>query len=152
MRRILVAVDETRASKEAVRTALEFAERLDMRVTFVHVLPERVAVRGEAPEFADFENACEEHAEELVKEACRMAQSYPGRVDTQVVHGEPVTLLSKLAAEADVDMVIVGARARTSLARTLLGTVSGRLMNLCPKPVMVVPERGAAAEPRLAAS
>jgi nucleotide-binding universal stress UspA family protein len=49
-------------------------------------------------------------------------------------------------------MVIVGARARTSLARTLLGTVSGRLMNLCPKPVMVVPERGAAAEPRLAAS
>jgi nucleotide-binding universal stress UspA family protein len=152
MRRILVAVDGTQASREAARTALEFAERLCMQVTFVHVLPERVTEEGEAPEFAAFENACEQYAEELVNEACCTAGSRSRLADTRVVHGEPVSVISKLAAEEDVDMVIVGARARGPVARTLLGTVSGGLMCRCPKPVMVVPERAAAAEAQRAAS
>ncbi|HLM47996.1 MAG TPA: universal stress protein, partial [Myxococcaceae bacterium] len=40
----------------------------------------------------------------------------------------------------DVDLVIVGTRARGALARTLLGSVADTLLRTCPKPVMVVPE------------
>lgn len=144
MRRILVAVDGTQASREAARTALEYASGLGSRVTFVHVLPERVAEQaGEAPEFADFEQACEQYAEALLEETCSRTRSRPQVANTLVAHGQPAAVLSQLAAEEDVELVIVGARARGSLARTLLGSVSGELMCRCPKPVLVVPERAA---------
>jgi hypothetical protein len=39
-----------------------------------------------------------------------------------------------------VDLVIVGTRARGTLARTLLGSVADTLLSHCPKPLMVVPE------------
>lgn len=146
MRCILVAVDGSRASREAARTAVEFAERLCMGVRFIHVLPERVAEENDAPEFNAFEAACELYAEELLKEARTEGLGRAGLADTQVVHGEPVPQLCQLASAEDVEMVIVGARARGPLARTLLGSVSAELMARCPKPVMVVPERGVAAE------
>ncbi|WP_224369106.1 universal stress protein [Hyalangium versicolor] len=147
MRRILVAVDGTAASREAARTALEFAERLCHRVTFVHVLPHRVADEpGEAPEFAAFESACEQYAEDLLKEACSDAGPRSWSVTTQVEHGDPATVISTLAAAEDVDLVIVGARTRGTLARALLGSVSGELMSRCPKPVLVVPERSISTE------
>ncbi len=155
MRRILVAVDGTPASREAARTALEFAEHLCQRVTFVHVLPARMAEKpGEAPEFAAFENACEEYAEELLKEACVSAGKRAWSVNSQIAHGEPAAVISALAADEDVDLVIVGARERGSLVRTLLGSVSGELVSRCPKPVMVVPERSSTtkAQPALAAA
>jgi nucleotide-binding universal stress UspA family protein len=142
MRRILVAVDGTQAAREAARTALEYAGGLCSQVTFVHVLPARVAEEtGDAPDFAAFERACEQYAEKLLKEACASTGGRSQNATTLIAHGEPAAVLSALAEEDDVDLVIVGARARGSLARTLLGSVSGALMCRCPKPVLVVPER-----------
>jgi nucleotide-binding universal stress UspA family protein len=146
MRRILVAVDGSPASREAALTALEYAERLGRKVTFVHVLPGRVAGEtGVAPEFAAFESACEQYAEDLLKETCVSTGPRPWSASTLVAHGEPVTVLSSLAEAEDVDMVIVGARARGSLARMLLGSVSAELLSRCSKPVLVVPERSLSA-------
>jgi len=144
MRRILVAVDGTSASREAARTALEYAEHLCMQVTFVHVLPERVAEQeGDAPEFAAFEAACEQYAAQLVRQACFARGGRSWQADTRVVHGEPVDALCELAREPDVDLVIIGTRARGPVARVLMGSVSGQLLSRCSKPVLVVPERPA---------
>jgi len=142
MRRILVAIDSSPASLEAALTALKYAEHLGKQVTFVHVLPGRVADEtGVAPEFAAFENACEQYAKGLLTETCFSAGGRAWSVDTLVAHGEPVAVLTALAKAEDVDMVIVGARARGTLARTLLGSVSAELLSRCSKPVLVVPER-----------
>ncbi len=145
MGRILVAIDGSRASREAARTGLEFAEYLSHQVTFVHVLPATVEP-GEAPEFAAFEEACERYAEELVRQACRFGASSSMRTESLVMHGEPIDVLCDLAAKPEVMMVIVGARSRGPLARTLLGSVSGELIRRCSKPVLVVPERSQPAE------
>jgi nucleotide-binding universal stress UspA family protein len=146
MRRILVAVDGSPASREAAIMALEFAERLGRQVTFVHVLPGRVAEEaGEAPEFAAFESACEQYAEELLRETCSSSARRPSSTSTLVAHGEPVAVLSALAEAEDVDMVFVGTRARGTLLRALLGSVSAELLSRCSKPVLVVPERSLSA-------
>jgi nucleotide-binding universal stress UspA family protein len=146
MRRILVAVDGSPASQEAAVTALEYAERLGRKVTFVHVLPGRVAGEtGVAPEFEAFESACEQYAEELLKDTCVSTGPRTWGASTLVAHGEPVAVLSTLAKAEDVDLVIVGARARGSLARMLLGSVSAELLSRCSKPVLIVPERSLSA-------
>jgi len=146
MRRILVAVDETEASRDAARMAVEYAERLGARLTFLHVLPERVSGAGssqDAPEFADFERACEVHAARLLEEVCQLTGSPLPLVDTQVRYGDPVEALCTAAQADDVDLVMTGTRERGPLARALLGSVALRLVSQCCKPVLVVPHRQA---------
>jgi nucleotide-binding universal stress UspA family protein len=146
MRRILVAVDETFASREAARTAVEYAERLGARLTFLHVLPPRVSDDrglGDAPEFAAFERACAREAQRLVQDACGLMGTRQPEADTRVCYGEPVDALCLAAEAPDVDLVITGTRERGALARALLGSVAARLVSRCCKPVLVVPERSA---------
>ncbi|NMO23643.1 universal stress protein [Pyxidicoccus fallax] len=143
MRRILVAVDETEASRDAARMAVEYAERLGARLTFVHVLPPDSSL--EVPEFAAFERACEARAAQLLEEACQLTGIPRPQVDTQVRHGDPVEVLCTAARAEDVDLVMTGTRERGALARALLGSVAMRLVSQCPKPVLVVPHRNAPA-------
>jgi nucleotide-binding universal stress UspA family protein len=144
MRRILVAVDGTRASSGASHLALEYAARLGARVTFLHVLPEQA---GDAPDFAAFESACRTYAEQLVGEAAKRGGASGPSTATAVEYGDPVEVLLGAAKAEDVDLVVIGTRDRGPLARTLLGSVSAALIARSPKPVMVVPERLSPAEP-----
>jgi len=149
MRRILVAVDGTRASHSAAHLALEYAVRLGARVTFLHVLPAQVAgAAGEAPDFASFESACETYARELLEETAKLGGTAGLSATTQVEYGDPSEAILGAASAEDVDLVIMGARDRGPLARMLLGSVSSDLIARCPKPVMVVPERTLSAEPQ----
>ncbi|MBZ4416262.1 universal stress protein [Myxococcus sp. RHSTA-1-4] len=143
MRRILVAVDETEASRDAARMAVEYAERLGARLTFVHVLPPDSSL--EVPEFADFERACEARAAQLLEEACQLTGIPHPQADLQVRHGDPVEVLCAAALAEDVDLVMTGTRERGPLARALLGSVAMRLVSQCSKPVLVVPHRHAPA-------
>jgi nucleotide-binding universal stress UspA family protein len=142
MRRILVAVDSTEVAREAARVGLDLAGRVGARVTLVHVLPASVA-GGETPDFADFaafERACEDYASGLLAEMRQLTGRSGPPTETSVLHGEPAEAISQAAAAEDVDLVIVGTRARGPIARTLLGSVADTLLRHCPKPLMVVPE------------
>ena len=52
--------------------------------------------------------------------------------------GPAAATLSRVAKGGDVDLVVVGHRARGALARLLVGSVADRLVQICPKPVLVV--------------
>ncbi len=139
MRRILVAVDSTPVAREAARVGLELAERVGAHVTLVYVLPNSVG-DCETPEFAAFERACEDFAAGLLAEVRHFTGRSGPPTSQAVLHGEPAEAIAQAAAAEDVDLVIMGTRARGALARTLLGSVADTLLQRCPKPLMVVPE------------
>ncbi|WNG41023.1 universal stress protein [Archangium violaceum] len=139
MRRILVAVDSTDVAREAARMALDLGGRVNARVTLVHVLPPSIA-EGETADFAAFERACEDYASGLLTEMRQLTGRSGPQTEVTVLHGEPAEAISKAAEAEDVDLVIVGTRARGALARTLMGSVADTLLRQCPKPLMVVPE------------
>ncbi len=139
VRRMVVAVDGTPVAREAARVGLELAERMGARVTLAHVLPHSVG-HGETADFAAFERACEDYASGLLAELRLLTGRSGPPTDLVVLHGAPAEALSQAASAPDVDLVIVGTRARGALARTLLGSVADTLLHTCPKPVMVVPE------------
>lgn len=139
MRRILVAVDSTEVARKAARVGLDLAGRVGARVTLVHVLPPAVA-EGETADFGAFERACEDYAGGLLAEMRHLTGRSGPPTETSVIHGDPAEAISQAAGAEDVDLVIVGTRARGALARTLLGSVADTLLRHCPKPLMVVPE------------
>ncbi len=147
MRRIMVAVDSTEVAREATRVALDMAGRVGAHVRMVHVLPDSVA-EGETADFAAFERACEDYARGLLEELRQHTGRSGPPTSVEVLHGAPAEAISQAAGAEDVDLVIVGTRARGALVRTLLGSVADELLRACPKPVMVVPETGRKARAR----
>ncbi len=139
MRRILVAVDGSDPSQKAAQLAADIAARFGAKLTLAYVVPRLLLppdVYGLT--LADVEREHRAYAEKLVADALvRLGE--PGvATDTQVLFGSPAETLADAALAADVDLVVVGSRGRGAVARTLLGSVSDRIVHISPKPVLVV--------------
>lgn len=77
--------------------------------------------------------------EQLLKEATALLGSHEIEVATRLEQGDPTEALIAIAREADADLIVVGARGRSFLARALRGSVAERLVARAQCPVLVVP-------------
>jgi nucleotide-binding universal stress UspA family protein len=139
MKRILVAIDGSDASQRAARLAADIAARFGSRLTLVYVVPRLLLppdVYGLT--LADVEREQRSHGEQLASEALAKLGEPGVETDTLVLSGAPAETLAEAAAAPGVDLVVVGSRGRGAAARVLLGSVSDRLVHICPKPILVV--------------
>ena len=140
MKRILVGVDGSKESRNAVKFAVELGREHGSRVTLAGVvdLPEALG----APELmAQVSHWQGEAGTRLMVVLNSIAAeiTIPGVVvDTQILAGSPAEMLADLASREGHDLVVVGHRGRGAFARGLLGSVADRLVQICPKPVTVV--------------
>jgi nucleotide-binding universal stress UspA family protein len=140
MNRILVGVDGSKESRDAVKMAEDLARANGSLLVVASVIvpvsplegaPEIVA-RGKAQEKRD-----REETKALVQEiAASVAKDV--KVETVIAEGSPAIALADLAHKGDVELVVVGHRGRNAVARALLGSVADRLVQISPKPVLVV--------------
>ncbi len=78
----------------------------------------------------------------------RVRRLLPGwRVTAEAVADSPAWAIFKKARDAGSDMVIVGCRAKSGLARWVLGSVSHKVLTECPVTVRVSRPRGQTAGP-----
>ena len=138
MKRILVGVD----GSEISNSALQFAANL-ARATGAEV---QVACSIEPPEFfgpdttgeivaAQYEQAVARTQATLAAASALLTQQGI-LVQTTAMEGPPAYALAELA-KGEIDLVVVGHRSRSALARTMLGSVADRLTQICPRPVLV---------------
>jgi len=139
---ILVAVDGSEHACAAVSHAAMLAARLDSKLLALHV----VAGDWDEPEFG---GAPEEGYNTLDREAAReeaqavLARQLRGlpkgiEVERLVRFGVPDEQILELAAERDVDLIVVGSRGLTGFQRFLLGSVSYKVARSAERPVLVV--------------
>jgi nucleotide-binding universal stress UspA family protein len=140
MKRILVGVDGSKESREAVRLAAELARATESLLVIASAVPPPIPVEGALElivQEQEWERKERERANELVKEVA--ASIGDGlKVETLVVSGAPAIVLADLAEAGEVELVVVSHRGRNAVARALLGSVADRLVQISPKPVLVV--------------
>jgi nucleotide-binding universal stress UspA family protein len=139
MGQILVGVDGSKESRDALRCAAQIARATHSRLVIASavepVLPSNAPEMSSRIELSTARAREEAHA--VVKELA--ASIGPGLdVETLVPNGNPAAALAGLACAVEVDMVVVGHRGRNAVARALLGSVADRLVQISPKPVLVV--------------
>ena len=139
MKRILVGVDGSKESRAAVKLAEEIARATGSQLFIASAVAPVIATEA-APELlkqaAAWQAREREAAQANVKE---IAASIAGlSVETVVVDGPAAQVLADLAQQGDVELVVVGHRGRNAVARALLGSVADRLVQMSPKPVLVV--------------
>ena len=140
MKRILVGVDGSKESRDAVKLAAELARANGSLLVIVSVVVPASSVEG-APELVARAKAQEARDREEAKMLLVQVAASVGdgvKVETMLGEGSPAIALADLARAGDVELVVVGHRGRNAVARALLGSVADRLIQVSPKPVLVV--------------
>lgn len=137
MERILVGIDGSQASEQALRWAVTEARSHNARLTVVLVAEPGYLYGSEMPPQDD---TVEEAEAELAALADRVLEDERHVVaERRVELGDPRRVLRDLSRDAD--LLVVGSRGHGELAGLLLGSVSQYLATHAHCPVTVVRER-----------
>lgn len=138
VRRILVPVDFSDASKMAVRHAKELAQPDEAQLDLLHVLEQVVYPSAYGVDPAHL--ATQEVLGRVEKSLGDIAREDAGydRVQTSVKVGyAPLTILD-YAEDNEIDLIVIATHGRTGFDRVLLGSVAERVIRRSPVPVFVV--------------
>lgn len=134
---IIVGIDGSERSRDAVALARTLARYLDAGITMVCAYPyQRMPFQLNMPEYeADLRSDAHEHldrAAELIAGVSAIEKRAIGCLS-------PARALQSAAEEVDAAMIVVASSHRGSIGRVLPGTVGERLLQGAPCPVAVAP-------------
>lgn len=133
MDRLLVAIDDSQKSYQAVEYALsEFPEA---NIEVIHV-PEIPLFASDPDKQASV--VAEEYAQDILSEAKSLAAKYDQSIETEIRFGHPATEVISYADERDIDHIIVGSQGKQGAKRLLLGSVAESIVRQAHCPVTVV--------------
>ena len=133
--KIVVGVDGSPASDEALRWAMEEARRWEATVVAVHAWD--VPYTAYAESLPIDERVVERTAQKVLTDALARTVGSPAfALDEHLVRGSAENVLA--AASQDADLLVVGSSHRGPLGRLLLGSVSRAVSDRVACPVVVV--------------
>lgn len=142
MKRILVGVDGSKESRQAAAFAADLAKATGAGLIIAGAVFAPTDSLG-VPDVAAHAWQWQEHertrALSTTAEIASALAAKGVKVETAQPVGAPAQALAELALDSEVDLVVVGHRGRGgAVARVLLGSVADRLVQISPKPVLVV--------------
>jgi nucleotide-binding universal stress UspA family protein len=138
-RRILHASDSSAASRRAFDTALDLARATGASLLLVHVLPHRPDVSLALRTYDEIVRALRARGTEELDRLVARAEAAGVSAEAIVVDtGAPAAQIVRVAASRDADVIVMGTRGRTGLARAVLGSVASRVVATAPCPVLTV--------------
>ncbi|BAO44908.1 universal stress protein [Thiolapillus brandeum] len=142
MKKVLVPMDLSPVSEEALRYAVDCACANTRQLILVHVVDYLDIGSLGLVGLADRE---QELREEMVKEAQqgleKLARKYAREgliFKTRIVFDRPWRGIINVAIEEAVDAIVMGSHGRGKVAESLLGSVAGRVVHEAPVPVTII--------------
>ena len=138
MKKILVPIDGSPNSVRGLEKAIEFAKNDNSSITLLHVaiLPP-VHIIGHSRD--KVKSSLAKNAQKFIKDAedrC-INQSIP--FTTKLVYGsDPPYDIEQFAKKYKHDLIVIGAKGKSTLKRLFLGSVSSYLVETAKTPVTVI--------------
>jgi nucleotide-binding universal stress UspA family protein len=138
MARIVVGVDGSEESKEALRWALEEARLRRATVRAVNAFHTYAITPGYGPREDFAPEALRRQAEEFLSSMVSdvAGKSRQVKIEEVLAEGRPANVL--LEAAEDADLLVVGSRGHGGFVGLLLGSVSQQCATHAPCPVLIV--------------
>ncbi|WP_408959169.1 universal stress protein [Natrinema sp. 74] len=145
---ILVATDGSEAAATAVDHAVALAERFDAPLFGVAVVDDRTEYDSGIVDPEEARRHLRERAAGWLAALEETASEAGVAVETAVRTGTPHEEILAYAAENDIDVIVVGARGRSSFKGALLGSTVDRVVRITDRTVLVVGADGGSAAGR----
>jgi nucleotide-binding universal stress UspA family protein len=138
--RLLVPVDFSPHSSEALRLAIELAKTFRAKIHLIHAYELTVSqlrLYGVVFPEPSYEKVRDAAVRRLEEELSRVQEAgLEGEV--QVVQSSPAEAIADAARELPADLIVMGTRGYTGLKHVLLGSVAERTVRIAPCPVVTV--------------
>ncbi|MEL9991953.1 MAG: universal stress protein [Thermoproteus sp.] len=134
MKTIVVAYDGSQYAKKALEVAKTIAEKFGSKVYIVHVVDTAVLSLSEAFSTPTVVKSLREGGERALREALAVIPN----AETKLLEGDPAYEIAKFARDVKADLVVVGSRGLSTIRKSLLGSVAGRLVQESDVSVLVV--------------
>ena len=134
IQRLLVPLDFSGKSRQALRYAVPLAQKFAAKIHLVHVL--RPPGKIEPAELARLKHAA-------IKRLGEMSGQLPPRVRTgnAVLTGTPAAQILQLAEKNNIDLIVLTTKARSGLRRALVGGTAEHIMRQATCPVISIRRR-----------
>jgi nucleotide-binding universal stress UspA family protein len=143
-KQILVAVDGSHSAERAVDEAVKVAKATGGKILALSIVMHPARLVDVASGFAE-EQSRETTAHDLATAALDDAKArfdaaqVPGTLRAADSHGEEIaSVISRIAAEEEIDLIVMGTRGLSGVKRLLLGSVAESLLRMADRPVMLV--------------
>ena len=154
MKKILIAVDDTKATREIFSKCTEickcmapesiillYVEKFEGRTLMTDMLSDaELTTLREVLEGTEYQKALDQKAERILgyyREALEQNQPVP-KITTMVKAGHPAEQIIETAKEEEVAMILIGSRGQRAGARLIMGSVSREVANEADRPVLIV--------------
>ena len=142
-RKILVAVDGSQRSSDALTVAIDLAQKYRASICLLHAFPHVSDLLG-TPQYEHLLEARSLIGQSLLESVrTRVGDLVP--VETQLIEGPAAQAILRVAEEDGVDLIVLGSRGHGKLAGLVLGSVSNAVAQQAACPVMIVhglPDQG----------
>ena len=139
IRRLLVPVDFSDFSLNALRYAVEFAIKLRASLIVVHVVPADYGWLGIGRKaFREYDQTLQSQAAERLRALAEMYIPKDVVADLEVRLGRPAQEIVAAAAESNSDLILLSTHGHTGLDRYLIGSVADQVARLAPCPVFLL--------------
>jgi nucleotide-binding universal stress UspA family protein len=148
VRNVLVAIDFSSPSLEAIEAALPLIKHFGANLHLVHVfepdyLPSNmVAIPLVVPEL--------EIGQRVRRRLRDVAEDYSVPLRRENIHaikGRPFEEICRLAQEIDIDLIVIATRGNTGLKHLVLGSTAERVVRYSPCPVLIIRETDSRKKP-----
>ncbi len=136
LRTVLVALDESVRSQHVIDAISNLQLSPESKVILCHVLTNNVD-RFDAVELPH-EYAQEIPYRQIEKQLQLYQQQLPCISEIEIVTGEPVTEIVRLAHIYQCDLIAIGCRGLTGVSRIIQGSISAQVFSEAPCSVLVV--------------
>jgi nucleotide-binding universal stress UspA family protein len=135
--RILVPVDGSDYSLRAARYALNLGKTLNSEIVLVHCRKQVPLYLGE-PYFQEAHDRIVEHTEKLMQPFRDLLSQNGISVTERILEGRPAAMICESARIENCDLIVMGSRGRSDWQGLLLGSVTHRVLQATPVPVLVI--------------
>jgi len=138
-KRILVPTDGSASSRLALFNAVEIAKLTGAEIILLHVTftPQAYWGNNLAYGVTISQEELEQLGTEIIQETMKNLDSTV-KVSPQIITGSPAQSIIKMAADAKIDLIIMGSHGHGPFSGAFLGSVSQRVLAKASCPVMVV--------------
>jgi nucleotide-binding universal stress UspA family protein len=141
---IVVAIRIGEGSKAALAAAVRLTSQLGGRLHLVYVASELEAVSDLAEAAGQSEEEARSRMLDEIRQRClaEFGDPFPGGAELLIQDGREGKLADGVrdaALHLGADLIVVGMKGRSALARLVLGDTTGSILENAPCPVVVIP-------------
>ncbi|MBA4374043.1 MAG: hypothetical protein C0402_14425 [Thermodesulfovibrio sp.] len=142
IRRILCPVDFSENSGKAVTLAMQYARAFTAELTIINAIPSHL-IKEKWMVWSSMDDEDRDRFDALMRsEAVASMKAFCTGLGLEmageIFHGNPGEVISSLASEREMDLIVLGARGLSYLQSLLIGSTTEQVLKSSPCPVLIV--------------